>query len=74
MTDLQKQYGPFAEPAPSGFNMTHMTLGDAGDRIKLVRTSTDRPWLTAVIKDGDVQQTVKHAAVLQLSRLKKQQQ
>jgi hypothetical protein len=73
MTELQKQYGPFAESAPSGFKstMTHMTLCDTGDRIKLVRASTDRQWLVAVIKDREVQQTVKHAALRRLNQLKK---
>jgi hypothetical protein len=49
--------------------MTHMTLCDAGDRLKLVKASTDKEWLGFVVRDPNVQKSVRIAAERRWSQL-----
>jgi hypothetical protein len=72
LTALQKQYGPFAQAAPASFAaMTHMVLCDVDSRLSRVHESTDREWLDAVVRDGDVQLRVRMAAKTRLRKLVK---
>jgi hypothetical protein len=68
MTPIQKQYGPFAR-AVDWPGMTHTTTCGAADRLFDVRRSQDLEWLQAVIKDRDVQTTVRLAAERRLRKL-----
>lgn len=69
LTELQKQHGPFASAAPAGWPVPVVITGDGGDRVRLVRESTDPEWLRAVIKDRDVQTSVRLAAERRLRKL-----
>lgn len=71
LTALQQQHGPFAEPKPAHYPGTsdHMTTCDAESRLSLVKQSTDPDWLRAVIRDRDVQSTVRLAAERRLRKV-----
>lgn len=73
MTDLQKKSGPFAVPVPPGFpiKQAHLTICAAASRLDLLKKSTDANWLQAVIRDRDVQATVRLAAQRRLRAITK---
>lgn len=64
LTPIQLKHGPFAvdRPAhwPGGPRVLH--INDAESRLVLVKKSCDADWLTAVIRDRDVQVTIRLAA------------
>lgn len=72
MTDFQKKHGPFAKASP-GWIVPITVTCEAGDRIRLVRESTDPEWLVAVIKDRNMQTTVRLAAERRFNKLRKEQ-
>lgn len=61
MNATQLKHGPFAQASP-GWIVPFVVVGDAVDRIRLVKQSTDADWLKAVIRDRDCQATVRLAA------------
>lgn len=73
MTDFQKQHGPFAKACPAswGLKLDCLHTCDAASRIDLVKESADAEWLQAVIKDRDVQSSVRLAAERRLRWLHK---
>ncbi len=62
LTDCQKKYGPFASPVPERFGLDHVLTCGVEDRLREVKRSTDIDWLREVIRDRDVQTTVRLAA------------
>lgn len=71
MTALQKHHGPFAEIAPPGCPVRTVVTCDAASRLSLIKSNTDPEWLRAVIRDRDVQSTVRLAAERRLRKLAK---
>lgn len=69
LTELQKKYGPWAEPAPPGYRITHTATCDVRDRLGMVRNSVDVEWLRAVSRDAHAQKTVRLAAQSRLRKL-----
>jgi hypothetical protein len=73
VTELQRKHGPFAVPPPAYWpNGPHaLYTCDASSRTALVKESTDAEWLQAVIRDRDVQASVRLAAERRLRRINK---
>lgn len=71
LTALQQKYGPFAVPVSPhwGIDRDHMLTCDSESRLSQVKQSTDPDWLRAVIRDRDVQSTVRLAAERRLRKL-----
>jgi hypothetical protein len=69
---IQLQHGPFAQALDYPvFGRDYTVTCDGQDRIRLVRASTDPDWLRAVLRDRDVQSTVRLAAERRLRKLAK---
>lgn len=64
LTPIQQLHGPFAVDCPSWWPSGPKVLVTqaVADRLHLVQESTDADWLTAVIRDRDVQVKVRLAA------------
>jgi len=73
MNAIQLAHGPFAKDV-SWMNWpgkSYVITSDGRDRLRLVKESTDPEWLRAVIRDRDVQSTVRLAAERRLRRISK---
>lgn len=72
MNAFQTKHGPFAVPVPGHWSdkLTHTTVCESADRLRLVRASLDSDWLKAVIKDMDIQIAVRSAAVRRLKKVR----
>lgn len=67
---IQHQHGPFARKSEyPAFGRDYTVTCDGQDRIRMVKESTDPDWLRAVIRDRDVQSTVRLAAERRLRKL-----
>lgn len=71
LTAIQKQHGPFAIVDDVCGKATVMVWATVEDRVHLVKKSTDADWLQAVIRDRDMQASVRIAAERRLRWVKK---
>jgi hypothetical protein len=64
LNEIQLKHGPFAKDVSwmRWPGRDHVLTCGVDDRIKQVKESTDADWLKAVIRDRDVQATVRIAA------------
>lgn len=71
LTDIQKKHGPFAKDVSwmKWPGRDYVVTCDAKDRINQVKESCDADWLQAVIRDRDVQATVRLAAERRLRKV-----
>lgn len=72
LTELQMKYGPFAIPVPPRFGLDHVVTCGVEDRLREVKRSTDIEWLREVIRDRDMQTTVRLAAERRHRKLMKE--
>jgi len=61
LTEIQLKYGPFAEAVQHWPGRDHVVTCDAESRLDLIKSATDLDWLQAVIRDRDVQASVRLA-------------